>query len=615
VCPSPPAPSSPPEAPSPAPRKDLRNLAIVAHVDHGKTTLVDAMLRFTGSFREHQAVAERVLDSEDLERERGITILSKTTAVEYEGVRVQLVDTPGHADFGGEVERVLGMVEGVLLLVDAVEGVMPQTRFVLRKALEHGLRPILVVNKIDRSLERAEAVVDEVFDLLVELGADDHQLDFPVVYASARQGVATLDPTRPASDLRPLFETVLAEAPPPVVDESAPVRFQAVTLGWDDFVGRLVIGRVERGVLRRGASVLRVPEHGAPASFRVTKLFGTRGIERVEVAEARAGDIAILAGVDDIAIGDTVCDPGAPEPLPRIRVEPPTLRVQLSVNTSPFAGREGRFVTSRQIAERLEREALSNVSIQVHETESRDTFEVAGRGELQIAILIETLRREGYEFGVSRPEIIVREQDGQRCEPVEDVVVEVPEAYAGPVMEKLPRRRGRLVSMDQVGPAMVLRFVVPSRGLFGYRSEFLSDSRGEGVLHRTVSGWEPWSGDLPRRERGALVATEAGRSTPHAIQKIQERATLFVGPGEPVYEGQVVGESRRPGDLNVNLCRAKKLDNMRAAGKDDNVLLSPPRRPGIESALEWIEEDELLEVTPESLRLRKKILPASQRKR
>jgi len=615
VCPSPPAPSSQPAASAAAPRKDLRNLAIVAHVDHGKTTLVDAMLRFTGSFREHQAVAERVLDSEDLERERGITILSKTTAVEYEGVRVQLVDTPGHADFGGEVERVLGMVEGVLLLVDAVEGVMPQTRFVLRKALEHGLRPILVVNKIDRSLERAEAVVDEVFDLLVELGADDRQLDFPVVYASARQGVATLDPTRPASDLRPLFETVLAEAPPPVVDESAPVRFQAVTLGWDDFVGRLVIGRVERGVLRRGVSVLRVPEHGAPASFRVTKLFGTRGIERVEVAEARAGDIAILAGVDDIAIGDTVCDPGSPEPLPRIRVEPPTLRVQLSVNTSPFAGREGRFVTSRQIAERLEREALSNVSIHVHETDSRDTFEVAGRGELQIAILIETLRREGYEFGVSRPEIIVRQQDGQRCEPVEDVVVEVPEQYAGPVMEKLPRRRGRLVSMDQVGPAMVLRFVVPSRGLFGYRSEFLSDTRGEGVLHRTVSGWEPWSGDLPRRERGALVATEAGRSTPHAIQKIQERATLFVGPGEAVYEGQVVGESRRPGDLNVNLCRAKKLDNMRAAGRDDNVLLSPPRRPGIESALEWIEEDELLEVTPESLRLRKKVLPASQRKR
>ncbi len=596
-------------------RKDLRNIAIIAHVDHGKTTLVDAMLRFTGSFRENQAVEDRVMDSQDLERERGITIASKSTAVEFEGVRIQLVDTPGHADFGGEVERVLGMVDSVLLLVDAVEGVMPQTRFVLRKALSHDLRPIVVVNKIDRPEQRAEQVIDEVFDLLVELEANDEQLDFPVVYTSAKQGTSSRNAAEPGADLRPLLETVLEAAPAPNVDTEGPLQFQAVTLGYDEFVGRLVIGRVERGSMTRGSQVVRLTAEGGAEPFRVSKLFGTRGIERVDLEEARAGDIAILAGVDSIEIGDTICAPEAPEALPRIAVDPPTIRVQFSVNTSPFAGREGRFVTSRQIGDRLTRETLGNVSIKLEDTGSRDTFTVAGRGELQISVLIETLRREGYEFAVSRPEIILREIDGMRSEPVEDVVIEVPDAYAGSVMEKLAQRKGRMESMEQTGSSMVLRFVVPSRGLFGYRNEFLSDTRGEGTLHRTVVGYEPYAGDLPRRSVGAIVATDPGQSTPYAIFKIQERATLFVGAGEPIYEGQVVGENRRSGDMNVHICRAKKLDNMRAAGKDENAVLTPPRRPTIESGLEWIADDELLEVTPESLRLRKKLLSRSDRKR
>lgn len=597
------------------PRKEVRNLAIIAHVDHGKTTLVDGLLRQTGTFRANQAVTERAMDNEDLERERGITIHSKSTSVEFEGVRIHLVDTPGHADFGGEVERVLGMVDAVLLLVDAVEGVMPQTRFVLGKALSHGLRPILVVNKIDRPEQRARAVVDEVFDLLVELGASDEQLDFPVVYASAKAGTATLDPERPGRDLRPLLDTILAEAPAPAVDEDGPLQFQAVTLGYDEFLGRLVIGRVERGVLRRSQTAVRVPESGVPESFRVTKLFGARGLERVEIDEARAGDVCIIAGVDSIDIGDTICDPAAPEALPRIGIDPPTIRVRFCVNTSPFAGREGRFVTSRQIADRLRREALGNVSIRIAPGETSDTFDVAGRGELQLGILIETMRREGYEFAVSRPEIIVREIDGRACEPVEDVVVEVPEAYAGAVLEKLPVRKGRLVTMEKRGAQVVMQFVVPSRGLFGYRNEFLTDTRGEGVLHRTVRGYEAFAGDLPRRTVGAIVSSEAGDTTAYSLFHIQERSTLFLGAGVPVYEGQVVGENRRPGDLNVNVVRAKKLTNIRAAGKDENTVLSPPRRLTIESALEWIEDDELLEVTPQSLRLRKRELSASRRKR
>ncbi|MEE8582081.1 MAG: translational GTPase TypA [Myxococcota bacterium] len=602
-------------APASPPRAALRNLAIIAHVDHGKTTLVDGLLHISGALRAHQVLPDRALDSEDLERERGITILSKTTSIEWEGTRIQLVDTPGHADFGGEVERVLGMVDAVLLLVDGVEGVMPQTRFVLQKALGHGLRPILVVNKIDRPDHRAEAVVDEVFDLLVELGADAEQLDFPVVYCSAKTRVAGLVVDQPMKDLRPLLDTILEHAPPPEVDPEGPLQFQAVTLGYDQFLGRLLIGRVERGRLRRNASVVRVPEQGAPEAFRVTKLFGTRGLDRVELDEAVAGDVVILAGADAIEIGDTICDPAHPDPLPRIAVDPPTLQVDFSVNTSPFSGRDGRFLTSRQIGERLRREALGNVSIRVGETDQGDSFEVAGRGELQIAVLIETMRREGFEFSVSRPEIIPREIDGQTCEPVEDVVAEVPERFAGVVMERLSARKGRFQDIEIRGERRALRFVVPSRGLFGYRSEFLTATRGEGILHRTVRGYEPYAGPLSGRGLGAIVATEVGKTTPYALHNIQERATLFVGPGVAVYEGQVVGESRRVGDINVNVCRAKKLTNIRAAGKDEASVVSPPRELTIESALEWMESDELLEVTPKALRLRKHKLSASLRKR
>ena len=598
------------------PRKDLRNLAIIAHVDHGKTTLLDGLLRQTGAFRENQQVAERAMDREDLERERGITIHAKETAIEFEGVRIHVVDTPGHSDFGGEVERVLGMVDAVLLLVDAVDGVMPQTRFVVSKALARGLRPILVVNKIDRPEQRAEAVVDEVFDLLVSLSATDAQLDFPVIYASAKLGTATRDLAQPAVDLRPLLEAILEHVPPPVVDEEGPLQFQAVTLDHDPYLGRLVIGRVARGRLVRGSMVTLVPADGEPESFRVTKLLGARGLIRVELAEARAGDLAVIAGIDSIEVGDTLCAPDRLEPLPRIAVDPPTVRVRFSVNSSPLAGRDGgRFLTSRQIGDRLRREGLANVSIRVEPADSPETFSVAGRGELQLAILIETMRREGYEFSVSRPEIIRREVDGRSCEPVEDVVAEVPEDFLGAVMEKLLARRGRLVSLEHREGRARLELVVPSRGLFGYRSEFLSDTRGEGVLHRTVRGYEPWAGDLSGRGVGAIVASEAGDTTAYSLANIQQRSSCFVGPGVPVYEGMIVGENRRAGDMNVNVCRGKKLTNIRAAGRDENVVLTPPREVEIEWALEWMEDDELLEVTPQSLRLRKRVLAANKRKR
>jgi len=596
-------------------RKDLRNLAIIAHVDHGKTTLLDGLLRQTGAVAAHREVVERAMDSEDLEKERGITIHSKETSVEFEGVRLHLVDTPGHADFGGEVERVLGLVDAVLLLVDAVEGVMPQTRFVVRKALERGLRPLLVINKVDRREQRAHAVMDEVFELLDSMGATEEQLDFPVVFTSAKQATSTLDMEVAGNDLRPLLDTILEHAPAPRVDENGPLQFQAVTLDHDPYLGRLVIGRVSRGKLRRGAQVSRVPENGDAETFRITKLLGARGLARVELDAARAGDLAVIAGIDSIEVGDTLCDPDHLEPLARIAVDPPTLRVHFSVNTSPLAGQDGRFLTSRQIGDRLRRETLGNVSIRVEATDAPDSFVVAGRGELQLAILIETMRREGYEFSVSRPEIIRREVDGKSCEPVEDVIVEVPDGYTGVVVEKLSTRRGRLDSLEHRDGLARLSFVAPSRGLFGYRGEFLSDTRGEGVLHRSVRGYEPWAGDLPGRGVGAIIATDAGRTTAHALFGIQQRSLLFVGSGRNVYEGQIVGENRRAGDMNVNVVRAKKLTNIRAAGKDEAAVLSPPREVAIEWGLEWLGEDELLEVTPAHLRLRKRILPANLRKR
>ncbi len=590
-------------------------MAIIAHVDHGKTTLLDGLLRQTGALPPRQALVDRVMDSGDLERERGITILSKITAIEFEGVRIQIFDTPGHSDFGGEVERVLGMVDSCLLLVDAVEGVMPQTRFVLRKALAQGLLPILVINKIDRTEHRADEVVDEVFDLLVELDAEDTQLEFPVLYASAKLGTAVRALEDDARDLRPLLETLVSHAPEPRVNFDGPLQFQAVTLDFDEFLGRLVIGRVARGTLERGATVVRVPESGPPDRFRVTKLLGPRGLDRVELDSARAGDIVLIAGIDAIEVGDTICDPDTIEPLPRIAIDPPTVRVRISPNTSPFSGREGRFLTSRQIGDRLRREALTNVSIDVATGASPETFDVAGRGELQIAILIETLRREGYEFSVSRPEIIPRVIDGKRQEPVEDVVAEVPEAFSGVVLERIAARRGRLVSMERREGTTLLRFVAPSRGLFGYRSEFLTDTRGLGVLYRTVRGYEPYSRELEGRSVGAIVATDPGKTTAYALFGIQDRADMFVTAGVDVYEGQIVGENRRLADMNVNVCRPKKLTNIRAAGRDEAAVLTPPRPITIESSLEWIAEDELLEVTPQSLRLRKKILPSNLRKR
>ncbi len=595
--------------------KQLRNVAIIAHVDHGKTTLMDGLLRQTGSFRENQVVADRVMDSGDLEKERGITIHAKDTSIVYKGVHIHLVDTPGHADFGGEVERVLGMVDSVLLLVDSVEGVMPQTRFVVGKALAQGLRPILVVNKIDRPERREDAVLNEVFDLLVDLGASDHQLDFPVVYASAKQGSASLDPDGERVDLTPLLDAILEHAPPPALTADGPLQFHAVTLDYDDYLGRLVVGRVKRGRLERGATVAHIGANGATRSFRVTKLLGARGLERVELDYADVGEIAVIAGIDTIQIGDTIADLSHPEALPRIEVDPPTVSVRFSVNTSPFAGQDGKFLTSRQIGDRLHRETLGNVSIDITPADTPDTFIVSGRGELQIAILIETLRREGYEIAVSRPEIIVREIDGKRCEPVEDVVAEVPDAFQGIVMEKLSSRRARLTSTQHHGDRVVLNFVAPSRGLFGYRSEFLSDTRGEGVLYRTVSGYEPWTGDMSGRGCGAVVVTEQGKTTAYSLYAIQERTNLFVGAGEAVYQGQIIGENRRAQDMNVNAVRPKKLTNVRAAGKDESTVLSTPRRLGIEWALEWIDDDELLEVTPGALRLRKRELNASFRKR
>ncbi len=594
---------------------DLRNIAIIAHVDHGKTTLVDGLLKQTGIYAEHEQVIERAMDSGELERERGITIRAKNTAVDYKGVRINLVDTPGHADFGGEVERVLGMADGVLLVVDAVEGVMPQTRFVMGKAIAHGHKVVLVVNKIDRPEQRVDAVVDEVFDLLVELGATDDMLDFPVVYASAKSGFAALSMDDPHENFLPLLDAILEYVPPPKCSTDGAAQFQAVTLGYDEYLGRLVIGRVLRGVLRRGETVVRIGADGKQTSFKITKLFGSKGLDRVELEAGVAGDIVTIAGVNHIEVGDTVCHPSGIEALPRINIDPPTLRVVLSVNTSPFAGTEGKFVTSRQLGDRLAKEQLGNVAISVSPGESGESFEVAGRGELQIGVLLETLRREGYELAVGRPEIIQRKVDGQLCEPVEDVVADVPEWACGAVIEKLNQRKAVMEGMENQADRVNIHFTAPSRGLFGYRSQFLTDTRGEGILHRTVCGYAPHAGDLPSRLVGAVIASEGGTATPYSIVKIQERTTLFVSAGDKIYGGQIVGEGRKEGDMVVNIVRAKKLDNMRAAGKDENVVITPPRKPEIEPALGWIQDDELLEVTPTSLRLRKRELDEGLRKR
>jgi GTP-binding protein len=598
----------------------IRNIAIIAHVDHGKTTLVDHMLRQAGTFRENQHVQERVMDSNPLERERGITILSKNLSVQWGGHKINIVDTPGHSDFGGEVERILRMVDGVILLVDAAEGPMPQTRFVTRKALELGLQPVVVINKIDRGDADPRRVHDEVLELFMELEADDHQLDCPFLYAVGREGVAIRELDDPRQGLTPLFETILERIPGPRATPEGPFQMLVSTIDYSPYLGRLAIGRIERGVARVSDPVVLL-EHGATDAqgqrAKVTKLYSFSGLERVEVEEARAGDVVAVAGLPEVEIGATICDPEAPEPLEGIRVEEPTVSVDIMVNTSPFAGREGKYVTSRQLRDRLMKELESNVALGVEETDSPDTFAVSGRGELHLGILMETMRREGYEFAVSRPRVILKHgPHGERQEPYEEVTVDVPETLMGPVIEKLGQRRGEMLEMRNPGGGLVrLVYRVPARGLFGYRSEFLTDTRGEGTLHHRFLEYGPYVGPMSVRSRGVLVSMIGGDAVAYAIGLLQERSSFFVEPGTPVYEGMIVGENSRPGDMEVNVTKGKKLTNMRASGSDDNILLEPPRRMTLEDAMGYIADDELIEVTPKSLRLRKRLLNASDRKK
>ena len=597
----------------------IRNIAIIAHVDHGKTTLVDKMLRQAGAFRENQVVQERVMDSNPLERERGITILAKNTSVRWGGVKINIVDTPGHADFGGEVERILRMVDGVLLVVDAFDGPMPQTRFVLRKALGLGRRPIVVINKIDRPGADPMRVHDEVLDLLIELEADDAQLDAPVVYASARDGTSTLDLDQPLTDLTPLFQSIIDHVPPPASDATQPFQMLVSTIDYSPYLGRLGIGRIERGTVHVGDQVALLPlEPSRPMEqARVTRLFGFEGLERVELESADAGEIVCLAGLEGVEIGLTVADAQHPDRLEGIAVEEPTISVDVIVNNSPFAGKEGKFVTSRQVRERLYRELERNVALRVEDTDSTDTWKVSGRGELHLSILMETMRREGYEFQVSRPRVITREgARGELLEPYEELAIDLPEDYLGAVMEKLGPRRAEMIEMKNPGQGMVrLLYRIPARGLFGYRSEFLTDTRGTGILHHRFLDYGPWAGPLAGRKRGTYVSMENGVAVAFALFNLSERSTMFVSPGTPVYEGMIIGENSRPGDLDVNPTKEKKLTNMRTTASDENIQLEPPRELTLEAALEYIEDDELIEVTPGAIRLRKRFLSASDRKR
>jgi GTP-binding protein len=595
-------------------RESIRNVAIIAHVDHGKTTLVDAMLWQSGLFRDNEAVAERIMDSMDLEREKGITIMAKNTAVTYKGVHINIVDTPGHADFGSEVERTLTLVDGVLLLVDAAEGPLPQTRFVLKKALEAGLPPIVVINKIDRSDARAAEVLDEVYDLFIDLDATEDQLDFPVLYTNARVGTATTDLKSEGQSLEPLFEAILTTVPAPRFDPAAGLQFRVAMLDWDDYVGRLVIGRIINGRVRQAERIAVVHRDGSVEAAKVTVLYGYEGLKRIEIPEASAGDIVAIAGIEAIDIGETVGDVENPVALPLIRIDEPTVSMLFSSNISPFAGKEGRFVTSPQLRERLMKERKLNPGIRVEETESPDTFRVSGRGELQLAILIELMRREGYELEVGKPEIITRQESGRTLEPMEHLVVDVPEEFIGAVTQKIGPRRGVMTKMVNHGTGRVrLEYRLPSRGLIGYRTEFLTDTRGTGLLNHIFDGWDEWQGDIAHRQNGALVADRGGRTTGYAIDNLQARGTMFVSPGEFVYEGQIVGENSRDNDLDVNITKEKKLTNMRASSADESIRLTPPRIMNLEQCLEWIREDELLEVTPKSLRLRKRALGGRRR--
>ena len=599
----------------PTRRGDIRNVGIIAHVDHGKTTLVDAMLHQSGIFRANEQVMERVMDSLDLERERGITILAKNTSIHYGKVKINIVDTPGHSDFGGEVERTLAMVDGVMLLVDASEGPLPQTRFVLKKALEAGLPPIVCINKIDRPDARVAEVLDEIYDLFIDLDATEGQLDFPVVYTNARSGIATLDLNKPSKDLLPLFDLIVEALPGPLVDPEIPTQFQANNFDYSDYVGRLAIGRLKNGTLTAGPFIL-CRSDGSQQPVKITQLYGWQGLKRVELEQASAGDIVAVAGIEDIEIGDTITDRESPRPLPALRVDEPTIAMIFSANNSPWAGREGEYVTSRKLRERLLYEQRKNVSLRVEETDSPDAFRVTGRGEFQLAIVIETMRREGYELQVSKPTVVTREVDGKLHEPVELLVIDVPEDYIGVTSQLLAVRRGKMTKMTHAGSGRVrLEFAVPSRGLIGFRSRFLTDTRGTGIMNALFDGWAPWHGPIQARSNGAMVADREGAATPYAIFHLQERGVLFIAPGTRVYEGMAVGEYSRDNDLNVNVCREKKLTNIRAAGRDENILITPHREMGLEEGIEWIGEDELVEVTPEAIRLRKKILKQVERPR
>ena len=595
----------------------LRNIAIIAHVDHGKTTLVDEMLKQGGVYRENQEVVDRVMDSNDLERERGITILAKNTAVRYGDTKINIVDTPGHADFGGEVERVLKMVNGVLLLVDAAEGPMPQTRFVLSKALELGHRVIVVVNKIDRPNQRVHEVVDEVLELLMDLNATDEQLDSPMLFCSGRQGTASYSPDVPGTDLRPLFDTILEYIPEPSMDVDAPFQMLVSSIDYNEFVGRIAIGRIERGVIRQNQEIAVCNYHAPDAPAKKAKavsMYQFEGLSRVPVTEAAAGNIIALSGIGDITIGDTICAPDCVESIEFVKISAPTLEMTFSVNDGPFAGREGKFVTSRQIRERLFRETLKDVSLRVSEIENAtDSFNVAGRGEMSLSILIETMRREGYEFQVSPPRVLYQTIDGKRCEPIERLVADVPTEAVGAVIEKVSSRKGELQEMMPIGKRTRLEFLVPSRGLFGYRNEFLTDTKGEGIMASVFDSYQPYKGDLSRRGTGSLVAFETGESVTYGLFNAQERGTLFIGPGVPVYAGMVVGSSPKAEDISVNVCKKKQLTNMRAAGSDEALRLVPPRQMSLEQCMEFLADDELLEVTPKNLRIRKRILDHGQR--
>jgi len=587
-------------------RQDLRNLAIIAHVDHGKTTLVDAMLWQSGVFRDNEQVAERVMDSMDLEREKGITIMAKNTAIVFKGTKINIVDTPGHADFGGEVERTLNMVDGVMLLVDATEGPLPQTRFVLGKALSHGLPPIVVINKIDRPDRRIQEVLDEVYDLFIDLDATEEQLDFPVLYTNAKAGIALTDPEGKGRDLVPLFEAIIASIPAPAYDPGSPLQFLVTNLQHSDYVGRIAVGKVVNGSLRKGPGVALLKPDGTQRETSLSVVYTYEGLNRVEQEEIHAGDIAAVAGVEDIFIGDTLGDPADPRPLPAITVEEPTISMVFSVNTSPLAGKEGRYLTSRHIKERLDKELLYNVSLRVEQAENRDSFRVSARGELQLAVLVETMRREGFELSLSKPRVITRRVDGQTMEPKELAVVDIPEKFIGIVTEMMSARRGKMVKMVNNGFGRVrLEFEIPSRGLIGFRSQFLTDTHGTGILNTLVVGHLPYAGEISGRPNGVLVSDRDGKAVTYAIFHLQPRGIIFVSPNDPVYPGMIVGENSRPQDLWVNICKEKKLTNIRASGTDEALRLIPPRQFTLEQAMEYISDDELVEVTPKSIRLRK----------